>query len=221
MDEYTPSPSPAGLIPEAHGGKQLKNPSGSDFPSVFCVFPVPGIASPNNLCLGSAFGGAQARLYVPYAPQTPRKCYCPSPTFPDPTPPHPLPPPRLGCASEFLAGTLVDSCCYSLFCCSVMSDSLQPHGLQDARLPCPSLSPRVCSNSCPFSWLCHTTISSSVVPFSSCPQSFSASGSFPMGQLFTSSGQSIGASAWASVFPLNIQDWFPLGLTFFKWRSWL
>ena len=112
-----------------------------------------------------------------------------APLFPtQPPPPHHLPPPRLGCASEFLAGTLVDSCCYSLFCCSVMSDSLQPHGLQDARLPCPSLSPRVCSNSCPFSWLCHTTISSSVVPFSSCPQSFSASGFFPMSWFFTSSG---------------------------------
>ena len=95
-----------------------------------------------------------------------------------------------------------------------MSESLEPHGLQHTRLPCTSLSPRICSNSCPLSWGCHPTISSSVGAISSsCPQSFPASGSFPMSRLFTSGGQSIGASASASVLPMNIQDWFPLGLT--------
>ena len=93
-----------------------------------------------------------------------------------------------------------------------MSDSLQHHGLQLTRLPCPS-SPGACSNSCPLSWWCHPTISSSVVPFSSCLQSFPASGSFLMSQLFTSGGQSIGISASASVLSMNIQDWFHLGLT--------
>ena len=91
-----------------------------------------------------------------------------------------------------------------LFSCSVMSDSLWPHGLQHARLPCPSLSPRVCSNSCPLSWWCHPTISSSVTRFSSCPQSFPTSGSFPVNWFFESDGQSIGASASASVLPMNI-----------------
>ena len=99
-----------------------------------------------------------------------------------------------------------------LFSCSVVSDSLRPHEQQHARLPCPSLSPGVCSNSCPLSWWCHPTISSSVMPFSSCPQCFPASGSFLMGQLFTSGGQSIGASASALVLPVNTQGWFPLGL---------
>ena len=94
-----------------------------------------------------------------------------------------------------------------------MSNSLQPHGLQHARLPCPSLSPGVCSNSCPLSWWCHPTISSSVIPFSSCLQSFPASRSFPMSWLFASGGQSIGATASASVLPMDIQDWFPLGWT--------
>ena len=98
-------------------------------------------------------------------------------------------------------------------CCSVMSDSLQLHGLQHDRLSCPSLSPRVCSNSCPLSWWCYLSISSSVAPFSSCPQSFPASGSFSVSQLFTSGGQSIRASASASVLPMNIQDWFSLGWT--------
>ena len=97
-----------------------------------------------------------------------------------------------------------------LFSCSVMSNSLQPQALQHARFPYPSLSPRVCSNSCLLSWWCHTTISSSVTRFS-CPQSFPASGSFPMSQLFASGGQSIGASAL--VLLMNIQGWFPLGLT--------
>ena len=87
------------------------------------------------------------------------------------------------------------------------------HELQHARLLCPSLSPGVHSNSCSLNWWCHPTISSFVIPFSSRPQSFPASGSFPMSQLFVSSGQSTGASASASVFPMNIQDWFPLGLT--------
>ena len=100
-----------------------------------------------------------------------------------------------------------------LFSHSVVSDSLQPHGLQHARLPCPSPSPRACSNSCLLSQWCHPTISSSVVPCSSCLQSFPASGSFPVSHLFTSGGQSIGVSASTSVLPMNIQDWFPLGLT--------
>ena len=93
-----------------------------------------------------------------------------------------------------------------------MSDSLWTHGLPYASLPCPSLSPGVCSNSCPLSWWCHPIISSSLTPFS-CPQSFPASGSFPMSRLFASGGQNIGASASASVLPMNIPGWFPLGLT--------
>ena len=92
-----------------------------------------------------------------------------------------------------------------------MSNSLQPHGLQHARLPCASPSPRICSNSCPLSWWCYLTISSSAALFSFCLQSFPASGSFPMSQLFASGGQSIGTSA--SVLPRNIQGWFPLELT--------
>ena len=105
-----------------------------------------------------------------------------------------------------------------------MSDSLWPHGLQHSRLSCPSLSPGICSNSCPLSRWCRPNISFSVTPFSSCPQSFLASGTFPMSQLFASGGQSIGASVSASVLPMNIQDWFPLGLTSlillqFKWLS--
>ena len=102
---------------------------------------------------------------------------------------------------------------YLLFSRSVMSDSLQPHGLQHGRLPCLSLSPRVCSNSSPSSQWCHPTILSSVVPFSSYFQSSPASGSLPMSQFFASGAQSIGASASASVLPMNIQDWFLLGLT--------
>ena len=96
---------------------------------------------------------------------------------------------------------------------SVVFDSLQPHGLQNARLSCPSLSLGVCSNSCSLSQWCQPTISSSIIPFSSCPQSFPASESFPMSWLFASGGQIIGTSALASVFPTNIQGWFPLGLT--------
>ena len=99
---------------------------------------------------------------------------------------------------------------------SVVSDSLQPHEPKHARPPCPSPTPRVHSKPCPFSQWCHLTISSSVVPFSSCPQSFSASGSFPMSQLFPSGGQSSGLSASASVLPTNTQDWSPLG-----WTGWI
>ena len=94
-----------------------------------------------------------------------------------------------------------------------MFNSLRPHGLQHGRLPCPSLSPWVCSNSCPLSQWCHPTISSSVTYFSSCPQSFPASESFPISWLFPSGDQSIGASTSASVLPMNIQSWFPSGLT--------
>ena len=98
-----------------------------------------------------------------------------------------------------------------LFSHSVVSSCLQPHGQQHARLPWPS--PRSCSNSCPLSRWCHPTISSSVIPFSSCLQSFPASGYLPTSQFCTSGGQSIGASASALVPPMNIQDWFALGLT--------
>ena len=103
-----------------------------------------------------------------------------------------------------------------LFSHSVVSNSLWPHGLQHARLCCPSLSPWVCSNSCPLSQWCHPTISSSVIPFSSCPQSFPESGSFPVSLLFTSGGWSIRFSALASVLPVNTQGWFPLG-----WTGWI
>ena len=99
---------------------------------------------------------------------------------------------------------------------SVVSDSLQPHKPQHAGPPCPSLTPGVHPNPCPSSRWCHPAISSSAVPFSSCPQSFPASGSFPMSQLFTSGGQSIGVSASASVLPMNTQDWSPLG-----WTGWI
>ena len=99
---------------------------------------------------------------------------------------------------------------------SVMSDSLWPRELQHARPPCPSPTPRVHPNSCPSSWRCHPAISSSVVPFSSCPQSLPASESFPVSQLFTSGGQSIGASTSASALPMNTQDWSPLG-----WIDWI
>ena len=115
------------------------------------------------------------------------------------------------------------SCCSSWFPVqsvqfshSVVSDSLQPHGLQHARPPCPLPTPGVHSNSCPLSWWCHPAISSSVVTFSSCLQCFPASGSFQMRQFFTSDGQSIGISASTSVPPVNIQDWFPLG-----WTGWI
>ena len=101
------------------------------------------------------------------------------------------------------------------FSCSVVFDSLRPHDSQHARPPCSSPTPRVHSNSCPSSWWCHPAISSSVIPFSSCPQSLPASGSFPISQLFAWSGQSIGVSALASVLPMNTQDWSPL-----EWTGW-
>ena len=118
-------------------------------------------------------------------------------------------------------------CCHSVECvlalpylvqfsCSVVSNSLQCHGLQHARPPCPSSTPRVYSDSRPLSWWCHPTISSSVIPFSCHLQSFSASGSFQMSQFFASGGWSIGVSALTSVLPLNIQDLFPLG-----WTGWV
>ena len=97
-----------------------------------------------------------------------------------------------------------------------MSESLRPHGLQHARPPCPSPTPKVYSNSCPLSPWCHPTVSSSVVPFSSCPQSLPASGSFPMSQLFTGDGRSTGVSALASVLPMKTQDWSPL-----EWTGWI
>ena len=99
---------------------------------------------------------------------------------------------------------------------SVVSDSLQPHELQHARPPCPSPIPRVHSNSCASSRWCHPAISSSVIPFSSYPQSFPASGSFPTSQLFASGGQSIRVSASTSALPTNTQDWSPLG-----WTGWI
>ena len=105
---------------------------------------------------------------------------------------------------------------YLQFSHTVMSDSLQPHGVQHARTPCPSPAPRVYSNSCPLSQWCHPSISSSVGPFSSHLQSFPASGSSQMSQLFTSGGQSIGVSASTSVLPMNIQDWSTLG-----WTGWI
>ena len=97
-----------------------------------------------------------------------------------------------------------------------MSDSLRPHELQHSRPPCPTPTPRAHPNSCPLSRWCHPTLSSSVIPFSSCPQSYPASGSFPMSQLFTSGGQSIGVSASISNIPMNTQDWYPLG-----WTGWM
>ena len=99
---------------------------------------------------------------------------------------------------------------------SVVSDSLQPHGMQLARLSCPSPTPRAYSNSCPLSRWCHPAISSSVVPFSTCLQSFPASGSFSMSWFVAAGGLSIGVSASTSVLPMNIQDWFPLG-----WTGWI
>ena len=114
---------------------------------------------------------------------------------------------------NFFSSTLSLFPHHNQFSCSVMSDSLRPHGLKHARLPCLSPTPGACSNSCPLSRWCHPTISSSVIPFSSWHQSFPASGSFPLSQLFTSGGQSIRVSGSASVLPMNIQDWFPLGLT--------
>ena len=108
-------------------------------------------------------------------------------------------------------------CCYCpLFSCSVVFIFLRPHEPQHAKPPCPSPTPGVHSNPCPLSQWCHPTTSSSVNSFSSCPQSFPASGSFPMSQLFTSGGQSIGVSASTSVLPMNTQDWSSLG-----WTGWI
>ena len=120
---------------------------------------------------------------------------------------------------EVQQGCILSPCLFNFyaelvqFSHSVVSDSLQPHGLQHTRPPCPSPTPGVYSNSCPSGQWCHPTISSSVIPFSSCLQSSQASGSFPVSQFFTSGDESIGASASASILPMNTQDWFPLGLT--------
>ena len=122
---------------------------------------------------------------------------------------------RLKCKSHPKTPTKKDSESVQ-FSHSVMSDSLQPHELQHARPPCPSPIPRVHPNPHPSSWWCHPTTSSFVVPFSSCPQSFLASGTFPMSQLFASGGQSIGVSASISILPMNTQDWSPLG-----WTGWI
>ena len=118
----------------------------------------------------------------------------------------------LGYRCSFLVGENIHNLSLEVSCCCsvAVSDYLWPHKLQYARLPCPSLSPNVCSKSCPSSQWCHPTTSSSVNPFS-CPQSFPASQSFPVSQLFTSNGQSIRASALAPVLPMNVQGWFPLG----------
>ena len=105
---------------------------------------------------------------------------------------------------------------FLLFSWSAVSNSLWPHGLQHARLPSPSPSPRACSNSCPLSWTWYPTILPSVIPFSSCLQTFPASGSFPMSQFFALGSRSIGVSISASVLTMNIQDWFPLG-----WNGWI
>ena len=112
-----------------------------------------------------------------------------------------------------LCGIIQDSIQFSR---SVVSDSLRPHGPQHTKPPCPSPAPRVYPNWCPLSLRCHPTVSSSVVPFSSCLQSFPASESFPMSQLFAAGGQSIGVSASTSVLPMNIQNWVPLG-----WTGWI
>ena len=117
------------------------------------------------------------------------------------------------CTSPILSSLFY---CLIQFSHSVMSDSLRLHGLQHAKPPCPSPTPRVHPNSCPLSWWCHPTVSSSVVPFSSCPQSFPASGSLQMSQLFTSGGQSFGVSASTLVLPVNTQDWSP-----FRWTGWI
>ena len=133
-----------------------------------------------------------------------------------------LPKPRIKPKSPALTGgfftaePLWKPILYYQFSHSVVSDYLWPHEPQHARPPCPLPTPGVYSNSCPLSRWCHPTISSSVVPFSSCLQSFPASGSFQMSQFFASGGQSIGVSASTSVFPMNTQDWFP-----FEWTGWI
>ena len=128
-------------------------------------------------------------------------------------------PPQTRIPSSFPLAFFLQIClCFELFLVvlfshSVMPDYLRPHGLLHPRLPCPSATPGVCSNSCLSSWWCHVTISSSVISSFFCLQSFLASGSLPMSWLFTSCDQNIGASYAASILPMNIQDWFPLGLT--------
>ena len=118
---------------------------------------------------------------------------------------------KVTCSSQWR-----EEVCSVQFSGSVMSHSLRPHESQHARPPCPSPTPRVQSNSCPSSRWCHPAISSSVIPFSSCPQSLPASDSFPMSQLFMWGGESIGVSALASVLPMNTQDWSPL-----EWIGWI
>ena len=122
---------------------------------------------------------------------------------------------KIQCKFTFIAHFSVSQS-INQFSYLVMSNSLQPHGMQHARLPCPSPTPGAHSNSCPLSRWCHPTISSSVVPFTSQLQSFTASGSFQMSQFFTTGGQSIGVSASTSVLPMNTQDWSPLG-----WTGWI
>ena len=117
------------------------------------------------------------------------------------------------CDKIFLKSTLFSSVQFSY---SVVSDSLWPHEPQHARPPCPSPTPGVHPNPCPLSWWCHPTISASVIPLSSCPQSFPASGSFQMSQLSASGGQNIGVSASTSFLPKNTQDWYPL-----EWTGWI
>ena len=118
-----------------------------------------------------------------------------------------------GGEGEMYGKSNMEKCIQSVqFCGSVVSDSLQPRGLQHARSPCPSPTPGAYLNSWPLSWWCHPTISSSVIPFSSCLQLFPASGSFPVSQFFTSGSQRIGVSALASVLPMSIQDWISLQL---------
>ena len=139
-------------------------------------------------------------------------CQFQSPNSSPPT----LLPPLVSISLSSTSVSLFLLCKSVQFSHSVMSDSLWPYGPQHARPPCPSPTPRVHLNPCPLSRWCHPTISSSVVPFSSCPQSFPASGSFPVSQLFASGGQSIGVSASTSVLPMNTQDWSPLG-----WTGWI
>ena len=125
-------------------------------------------------------------------------------------------PSTLWCNSDDSTAFIPSSVQSVQFSPAVVSDSLRPHGLWNARLPCPLPTPRVYSNSCTLSWWCHLTISSSIAPSSSCLQSFPASGSFQVNWFFASAGQSIGVSASGSVLPMNIQDWFPLG-----WTGWI
>ena len=137
--------------------------------------------------------------------------------FQSPNSSHPTLLPPLVSINLFSTSVSLFLLCKSVqFSLSVVSDSLQPFGPQHARPPCPSPTPGVYPNSCPLSQWCHPTIPSSLVPFSSCLQSFWASGSFQMSHLFTSGCQSIGVSAWTSVLPMNTQNWSPLG-----WTSWI